>query len=226
MRVLIIEDESRVANFLVKGLKEVGHTVDVAKNGKDGLHLATTETYDAMIIDRMLPDIEGLAIIHTLRSTDNDTPVLILSALGEIDDRVKGLQSGGDDYLVKPFSFSELVARLDALTRRTRGKSRVETKITVSNLVLNIMSREAHRAGRKIDLQPREFELLKYLMEHTNQVVTRMMLLENVWEYNFDPQTNVIDVHISRLRRKIDQKPDEPLIHTIRGAGYRLYEKP
>ena len=226
MRALIIEDESRVANYLAKGLKEVGHTVDVANNGKDGLHLATTETYDAMIIDRMLPDIEGLTIIHTLRSTDNVTPVLILSALGEIDDRVKGLQFGGDDYLVKPFSFSELVARLDALTRRTRGKSCVETKITVSDLVLNIMSREAYRAGHKIDLQPREFELIKYLMEHTNQVVTRMMLLENVWEYNFDPQTNVIDVHISRLRKKIDQKQDKPLIHTIRGAGYRLYEKP
>lgn len=225
MRVLIIEDEDRVANFLVKGLKEVGHIVDIATNGVDGLHLASTEKYDAMIIDRMLPDIEGLAIIHTLRSTDNDTPVLILSALGEIDDRVKGLQAGGDDYLVKPFSFSELVARLDALTRRTRGKSHVDTKITVSDLVLNILNREVHRAGRKINLQPREFELLKYLMVHTNQVVTRTMLLEHVWEYNFDPQTNVIDVHISRLRRKIDQKPDKPLIHTIRGAGYRLYEK-
>jgi len=225
MRVLIIEDESRVANFLVKGLKEVGHTVNAANNGKDGLHLATTETFDAMIIDRMLPDIEGLTIIHTLRTSENDTPILILSALGDVDERVKGLQAGGDDYLVKPFSFSELIARLDAISRRTHGKTQLETKITISDLALDILIRTAHRAGNKIDLQPREFELLRYLMEHTDHVVTRMMLLEHVWDYNFDPQTNIIDVHISRLRRKIDQDFDKPLIHTIRGAGYRLYEE-
>ena len=225
MRVLIIEDESRVANFLVKGLKEVGHTVNVAENGKDGLHLAITETFDAMIIDRMLPDIEGLTIIHTLRASKNDTPVLILSALGDVDERVKGLQAGGDDYLVKPFSFSELLARLEAISRRIHGKTQLETKITISDLILDISSRTVHRAGNKIDLQPREFDLLRYLMEHTDQVVTRTMLLEHVWDYNFDPQTNIIDVHISRLRRKIDQDFDNPLIHTIRGAGYRLYEE-
>ena len=225
MRVLIIEDESRVANFLSKGLKEVGHAVSVANNGKDGLHLATTETFDAMIIDRMLPDIEGLTIIHTIRASDNHTPVLILSALGDVDERVKGLQAGGDDYLVKPFSFSELIARLDAISRRTQGKTQVETKITVGDLALDISSRTVRRAGHKIDVQPREFELLRFLMEHTDQVVTRMMLLEHVWDYNFDPQTNIIDVHISRLRRKIDQDFNKPLIHTIRGAGYRLYEE-
>lgn len=225
MRVLIIEDESRVANFIVKGLKEVGHTVNVADNGKDGLHLATTETFDAMIIDRMLPDIEGLTIIHTLRASKNDTPVLILSALGDVDERVKGLQAGGDDYLVKPFSFSELLARLEAISRRTHGKTQLEAKITISDLILDISRRTVHRAGNKIDLQPREFDLLRYLMEHTDHVVTRTMLLEHVWDYNFDPQTNIIDVHISRLRRKIDQDFDKALIHTIRGAGYRLYEE-
>ncbi|MGI9341613.1 MAG: winged helix-turn-helix domain-containing protein [Gammaproteobacteria bacterium] len=222
MRILLIEDDSSVADFIVRGFREAGHTIDHADNGKDGLFLATTETYDALIVDRMLPAVDGLSIVRTLRASDDNTPVLILSALGQVDDRVKGLQAGGDDYLVKPFAFSELEARLEALARRSRGKGTTETQLRVGDLEVDLLSREVTRGGQSIALQPRDFQLLEFLMRHAGQVVTRTMLLENVWDYHFDPQTNVIDVHISRLRAKVDKGFDSPLIHTIRGAGYKI----
>jgi two-component system OmpR family response regulator len=186
------------------------------------LFLATTETYDSLIVDRMLPGVDGLSIIRTLRASDDNTPVLILSALGQVDDRVKGLQAGGDDYLVKPFAFSELEARIEALARRSRGKATTETTLTVGDLEMDLLSREVRRGQQTIALQPRDFQLLEYLMRHAGQVVTRTMLLESVWDYHFDPQTNVIDVHISRLRAKVDKGFESPLIHTIRGAGYKI----
>ncbi len=222
MRILLIEDDAGVADFIVRGFREAGHTIDHAADGKDGLFLATTETYDALIVDRMLPTVDGLSIIRTLRASDDHTPVLILSALGQVDDRVKGLQAGGDDYLVKPFAFSELEARLEALARRSQGKATTETRLSVGDLEMDLLSREVKRAGESIALQPRDFQLLEYLMRHAGQVVTRTMLLENVWDYHFDPQTNVIDVHISRLRAKVDKGFDSPLIHTVRGAGYKI----
>jgi len=223
VRILVIEDDKDVASFIRNGLVQAGCNVDHAANGRDGLFLATTEGYDALVVDRMLPGIDGLTVIRTLRASSNTTPVLILSALGEVDDRVKGLKAGGDDYLVKPFAFSELLARLEALARR--AKSAVEAPATVlraADLELDLLRREVRRAGKPIDLQPREFQLLEFLLRHAGQVVTRTMLLEGVWDYHFDPQTNVIDVHISRLRSKIDKGFDRPLLHTVRGAGYRL----
>jgi len=223
VRILIIEDDRDVASFVRKGLNQAGWNVDHADDGKDGLFLATTEQYDALIVDRMLPSVDGLTVIRTLRASNNVTPVLILSALGEVDDRVKGLKAGGDDYLVKPFAFSELLARLEALIRRSQtGGTNTETVLEVADLRLDLLRREAHRGEQKIDLQPREFQLLEFLMRHAGQVVTRTMLLEGVWDYHFDPQTNVIDVHISRLRSKIDRDFDRPLLHTVRGSGYRL----
>ncbi|HEY7673498.1 MAG TPA: response regulator transcription factor [Gammaproteobacteria bacterium] len=223
MRVLIIEDDKDVASFIQKGLVQAGWNVDHADNGKDGLFLATTEKYDALIVDRMLPGVDGLTVIRTLRASNNGTPALILSALGEVDDRVNGLRAGGDDYLVKPFAFTELVARLEALIRRagTKGSS-AATTLQVGDLQMDLLRREVRRGEQTIDLQPREFQLLEFLMRHAGQVVTRTMLLEGVWDYHFDPQTNVIDVHISRLRSKIDKGFDRPLLHTVRGAGYRL----
>jgi two-component system OmpR family response regulator len=222
MKILIVEDNERVAGFLVKGLREEGHTVDHAGNGRDGLFLASSESYDAIIMDRMLPGgIEGLAIISALRETGNKTPILILSALGEVDDRIRGLRAGGDDYLAKPFAFGELVARLDALVRRVRDTG-PETDLAVGDLRMNPLSHTVTRAGVSIQLQPREFRLLEFLMRHAGQVVTRTMLLENVWDYHFDPQTNVIDSHVSKLRRKIDTGFATPLLHTVRGAGYKL----
>ena len=223
MRILVIEDDKDVASFIRNGLVQAGCNVDVADNGKDGLFLATTENYDALVVDRMLPGVDGLTLIRTLRASEDPTPVLILSALGEVDDRVKGLKAGGDDYLVKPFAFSELLARLEALDRRSKsaGEGTVTT-LKVADLELDLLRREVHRGGRRIDLQPREFQLLEFLMRHTGQVVTRTMLLEGVWDYHFDPQTNVIDVHISRLRSKIDRGFERPLLHTVRGVGYRL----
>jgi two-component system OmpR family response regulator len=227
VRVLVVEDDKDVASFIQTGLSQAGYNVDRADNGKDGLFLATTESYDAVIVDRMLPGVDGLAIIRTLRSSGIETPVLILSALGEVEDRVKGLKAGSDDYLAKPFAFSELTARLEALIRRSHGAGQgAETELSVDGLRMDLLRREVHRDGRKIDLQPREFQLLEYLMRHAGQVVTRTMLLEGVWDYHFDPQTNVIDVHISRLRSKIDRGFDLPLLHTVRGAGYRLDETP
>lgn len=221
MRLLVIEDDHQVSDYIATGLKQEGHTVDSAENGRDGLFLATTEKYDVLIVDRMLPDLDGLTIIKTLRGSDNHTPALILSALGEVDDKVKGLQAGGDDYLVKPFAFAELMARVEVMARRQNNKAAAQqTKLTAGDLVLDLLSRKVTRGGRNIDLQPREFRLLEYILKHKGQVVTRTMLLENVWDYHFDPQTNVIDVHISRLRRKIDEGADHSLIRTIRGAGY------
>jgi two-component system OmpR family response regulator len=225
MRILVIEDDAGVASFIIGGLREAGHTVDHSADGKDGLFLATTGNYDALIVDRMLPNVDGLTIVRTLRASDNTTPALILSALGEVDDKVKGLRAGADDYIGKPFAFAELMARLEAITRRPAREGSDEiTEIQVGDLHVNLLSREVRRAGQSIDLQPREFRLLEYLMRNRDQVVTRTMLLENVWDYHFDPQTNVIDVHISRLRRKVDKDFEPPLIHTVRGAGYRLSE--
>jgi two-component system OmpR family response regulator len=224
MRILIIEDDCDVASYLVKGLKEHGHTVDHAEDGQKGLLLATGESYDVMVIDRMLPGIDGLSIVKSVRAAEKATPMLVLSALGEVDDRVEGLRAGGDDYLAKPFAFSELLARIEALVRRTSNPAAGETHLRVGDLELDLLTRAARRAGRSIELQPREFRLLEYLMRHAGQVVTRTMLLEHVWEYHFDPQTNVIDVQISRLRSKIDKGFDAPLIQTVRGAGYMLDE--
>lgn len=223
MRLLIIEDDREVAAFIRKGLNQAGWNVDHADNGKDGLFLATTEQYDALIVDRMLPGIDGLTVVRTLRASDIDTPAVILSALGEVDDRVSGLKAGGDDYLVKPFAFSELMARIEALIRRSRtAATAARTTLEVADLYMDLLKREVRRGAARIDLQPREFQLLEFLMRHAGQVVTRTMLLEGVWDYHFDPQTNVIDVHISRLRAKIDKGFDRPLLHTVRGAGYRL----
>ena len=223
MRILVIEDDKDVASFIRNGLVQAGCNVDHAGNGRDGLFLATTESYDALVIDRMLPGIDGLTVIRTLRASANTTPVLILSALGEVDDRVKGLKAGGDDYLVKPFAFSELLARLEALARRAKtGSDAPATVLRAGDLEMDLLRREVRRAGKAIDLQPREFQLLEFLLRHVGQVVTRTMLLEGVWDYHFDPQTNVIDVHISRLRSKIDKGFERPLLHTVRGAGYRL----
>ncbi len=221
MRVLVIEDDSDTAAYVAKGLKEVGHVADCASNGREGLHLASTETYDVLVVDRMLPEIDGLSIIKSLRNSGRHTPALVLSALGEVDDRVQGLQAGGDDYLVKPFAFSELLARLEALVRRSDIEVPA-TKLKVGDLEMDLLARQVRREGRVIELQPREFRLLEFLMRHSGQVVTRTMLLEKVWDYHFDPQTNVIDVHVSRLRSKIDKGFSDPLLHTVRGAGYVL----
>ena len=223
MRVLIIEDDEATAAYIQKGLIEADHTVDIAINGDDGLALAVNQEYQALIVDRMLPNLDGLSLISALRETGNKTPALILSALGEVNDRVEGLKAGGDDYLTKPFAFSELLARLEALNRRA-GTEMAETTLAVGQLKMDLLGREVKRGDTVIGLQPREFRLLEYLMRHSNQVVTRTMLLENVWDYNFDPQTNVIDVHISRLRSKIDKNFDSPLLNTVRGAGYILRE--
>lgn len=222
MKILVVEDNERVASFLRKGLTESGHTVDHADNGRDGMFLAVSEPYDAIIMDRMLPGgIDGLGIIVALRKDGNKIPVLILSAMSEVDDRILGLQSGGDDYLVKPFAFGELLARLDAILRRSQ-ESTTENALTVGDLHLDLLSRKVTRGGRSIMLQPREFKLLEYLVRHAGQVVTRTMLLENVWEYHFDPQTNVVDVHISKLRQKIEESSSRPMLRTIRNAGYML----
>ncbi|CAN0381281.1 unnamed protein product, partial [Discosporangium mesarthrocarpum] len=225
MRVLVIEDDADVAAYIVKALTEAGHNPSHADNGKDGLVMATAEDFDVLVVDRMLPGPDGLTIVRTLRASEDQTPVLILSALGDVDDRVKGLKAGGDDYLTKPFAAAELLARLEALTRRASTNSTpAETKLTLADLEIDLLSRTVSRAGTDIDLQPREFRLLECLMRNAGNVVTRTMLLENVWDYHFDPQTNVIDVHVSRLRQKIDKDFDTPLIQTVRGAGYVLRE--
>ena len=222
MRILIVEDDPHTAAFIAKGLAEDGHTVDQADNGRDGLFLATTESYDAIVLDRMLPAVDGLTVLRTLRGAGNAVPVLVLTALGDVDHRVEGLRAGADDYLVKPFAYAELSARIDSLLRRRQSAGSEVTELRVGDLELNLLTREARRAGRTIELQPREFRLLEYLMRQAERVVTRTMLLEAVWDYHFDPQTNVIDVHISRLRQKIDRGHPKPLLHTVRGAGYRL----
>lgn len=222
MRILLVEDDRDVAGFVLRGLREAGHVVEHADNGRDGLFMAASETFDAVILDRLLPGgIDGLRLLETLRGQQNSVPVLFLSALADVDERVRGLKAGGDDYLTKPFAFSELLARVEALARRGKTEGPV-TRLTVADLELDLLSRQVKRAGQKIDLQPREFRLLEYLMRHAGQVVTRTMLLEGVWDYHFDPQTNVIDVHVSRLRQKVDKPFPTPLIHTVRNAGYML----
>lgn len=221
MRVLIIEDDTEAAAYIAKGLKESGHVVDHASDGDSGLNLAMEGGYDVLVIDRMLPKRDGLSIISTLRINGDETPVLILSALGQVDDRVTGLRAGGDDYLAKPYAFSELLARVEVLAKR-RTNSENDTQYHVGELKLDRLSHTVTRGNEIIPLQPREFRLLEYLMKHAGTVVTRTMLLEHVWDYHFDPQTNVIDVHISRLRSKIDKGYNEPLLHTIRGAGYMI----
>ncbi|MGN6513894.1 MAG: winged helix-turn-helix domain-containing protein [Lysobacteraceae bacterium] len=222
MRILLVEDDAHTAGFIGKGLREDGHAVDTAADGRDGLFLATTETYDAVVLDRMLPALDGLTVLQTLRGAGNHTPVLLLTALGDVDHRVEGLRAGADDYLVKPFAYAELAARLDGIARRGQAGAGQPTRLRVADLELDLLSREANRAGKRIELLPREFRLLEYLMRQAGRVVTRTMLLEAVWDYHFDPQTNVIDVHISRLRQKIDAGFPKPLLHTVRGAGYRL----
>ena len=222
MKILIIEDDLETAGYLRKGLSESGHVTDHAATGPDGLALALDSPYDALIVDRMLPELDGLSLIEALREQDTRTPVLILSALGQVSDRVRGLKAGGDDYLIKPFAFSELLARLEALTRRAGPDEQIATHLRVADLDMDLLAHTVMRAGKPIELQPREFRLLEYLMRHASHVVTRTMLLEGVWDYHFDPQTNVIDVHISRLRAKIDKGFSPPLLHTIRGAGYSL----
>jgi len=223
MKVLVVEDDEKVLSYIRKGLDQEGHNVDTAPNGKDGLFLATTETYDVMIIDRMLPELDGLTIIKTLRGTNNNTPVLILSAMAEVDDKVQGLKSGGDDYLTKPFAFAELMARIEVLAKRQdNNANEQEVNVAVGDLTLDLLGRKVTRGEQTIDLQSREFRLLDYMIKNKDKVVTRTMLLENVWDYHFDPQTNVIDVHISRLRSKIDKGFDHQLIKTVRGAGYMI----
>jgi two-component system OmpR family response regulator len=222
MRVLVIEDDVQLAGYLCKAFGETGAVVDHTGDGREGLLLAAANDYDVLIIDRMLPSLDGLSILRTLRGSGDRTPVLVLSALGDVDDRVEGLRAGGDDYLVKPFAFSELHARIEALLRRSTPGDGPVTRLRVSDLDMDLLTREVSRAGQPIQLQPREFRLLEYLLRHAGHVVTRTMLLEHVWDYHFDPQTNVIDVHISRLRAKIDKGFDRPLLHTVRGAGYIL----
>ena len=222
MKLLLVEDNERVTRFLTRGLHESGHTVDHAADGRNGILLAASGTYDVIIMDRMLPgQIDGLAIIEALRKTGNRVPILILSALSDVDERIRGLKSGGDDYLTKPFAFGELLARLDALCRRVQGTG-TQTSLRVGDLHMDLLSRKAARGTRPIALQPQEFKLLEYLMRHAGQVVTRTMLLENVWDYHFDPQTNVVDVHISKLRQKIETDSERPLLRTVRNAGYML----
>ena len=221
MRLLIIEDDRESADYLVKAFREVGYVADLASDGEEGLSLADSGDYDVLVIDRMLPKRDGLSLIGTLREKGNRTPALILSALGQVDDRIKGLRAGGDDYLPKPYSFAELLARVEVLSRRHGGPAE-ETTYRVGDLELDRLSHRVARGKDELTLQPREFRLLEYLMKHAGQVVTRTMLLENVWDYHFDPQTNVIDVHISRLRQKIDRDPAHSLIKTIRGAGYTI----
>lgn len=222
MRILIVEDDEETADYLSKGLAEGGHIADHAASGPDGLSMALGGGYDVFIVDRMLPGMDGLSLIRVLREEGCTTPVLILSALGQVTDRVRGLKAGGDDYLVKPFAFSELMARLEALTRRAVAETKTITALQVADLRLDLLSRNVTRGSKMIELQPREFLILEYLMRHAGQVVTRTMLLEAVWDYHFDPQTNVIDVHISRLRGKIDKGFSPPLLQTIRNAGYSL----
>ena len=223
MRILLVEDDALIAGFVEKGLREAGHVVDRVGDGAEGLHRAQTEHYDALVLDRMLPSLDGLALLRALRSTGDATPALVLSSLGDVEHRVEGLRDGADDYLAKPFSFVELLARLEGLQRRARpGGAGPATVLEVADLRMDLLKRTVQRAGQAVDLQPREFRLLEYLMRNADRVVSRTMLLEAVWDYHFDPQTNVIDVHVSRLRQKIDRGHAQPLLHTVRGAGYLL----
>lgn len=222
MKLLLIEDDQETAEYIMGGMKEAGHTVDHAANGRDGLFMAAGEQYDVMVVDRMLPGLDGLGIVKTIRSAAVRTPVLFLTTLGGIDDRVEGLEAGGDDYLVKPFAFAELMARVNALARRP-PVMQVETTLRVADMEMDLVRRSVSRGGTRIELQPQEFKLLEYLMRHAGRVVTRTMLLENVWHFHFDPQTNVVETHISRLRSKVDRGFGAELIHTVRGAGYSMH---
>ena len=224
MHLLAIEDDAEAAAFLAKGLRESGYTVDLATDGRDGLFQATEEKYDLLIVDRQLPHLDGLSIVQLLRNNGNRVPVLVLSALGSVDERIEGLRAGGDDYLTKPFAFGELIARIEALLRRGQA-AEVSTKLRVADLEMDLLGRTVSRAGQRLDLTQKEYQLLEFLMRRTGQVVTRTMLLENVWDLHFDPQTNVIDVHMSRLRSVVDKGFDTPLIHTVRGAGYILRDE-
>jgi two-component system, OmpR family, response regulator len=221
MRILFVEDDQKIASFVEKGLKEVGFAADHAKDGEDGLHLALTEPYDALIIDIMLPKLDGLTLIENLRSRHINTPVIILSAKRSVDDRVIGLQKGGDDYLTKPFAFSELLARLYALLRRSAGRTD-PTRLVIGDLSMDLLSREVDRGGKRIELQPREFALLEYLVQNTGRIVSKTMIMEHVWDYQFDPQTNIVEARVCRLRDKVDRHYDKKLIHTIHGVGYVL----
>jgi two-component system OmpR family response regulator len=221
MRILIVEDDLEAADAMERGLCDATHECVRAADGEEGLKAARDGEFDVMIVDRMMPKMDGVTLVETLRREGDQTPVLFLSALGEVGDRVTGLQAGGDDYLVKPYAFAELIARVEALARR-RETGSVHTVLKVGELEMDLIARTVHRQGKEIDLQPREFQLLEFMMRHAGQSVTRTMLLEKVWEYHFDPQTNVIDVHISRLRSKIDKGFDRPMLQTVRGAGYRL----
>jgi two-component system OmpR family response regulator len=221
MRLLLVEDDPKIASFIVKGMKAEGYAVDHASDGQEGLHMAVTEPYDAAIIDVMLPKLDGLSVIERMRKDKVNTPVIILSAKGSVNDRVKGLQVGGDDYLPKPFAFSELLARVQALIRRGSGLSE-PTRLTVGDLTMNLLNREVTRGGRKIELQRLEFSLLEYLLRNAGRVVSKTMIMEHVWDYNFDPQTNVVESRICRLRDKIDRGFDKKLIQTVRGVGYAL----
>jgi two-component system OmpR family response regulator len=226
MRILLVEDDAEVARFVLKGLKEAGHSTEHATNGRDGLFLAASEGFDVLVLDRMLPGgVDGVRLVETLRAQGNRTPVLFLSALSAVDERVRGLKAGGDDYLPKPFAFAELLARVEALARRPAVDAPA-TRLKVADLEMDLLARSVTRGGKRIDVQPREFRLLEQLMRHAGQVVTRTMLLEKVWDYHFDPQTNVIDVHVSRLRQKVDKGFDRPLIHTVRNAGYMIRAEP
>lgn len=221
MKILIVEDDLEAAEAMARGLTEAGNEIVMAADGEAGLVEARKGGFEVMIVDRMMPKMDGVTLVETLRREGDGTPVLFLSALGEVGDRVTGLQAGGDDYLVKPYAFAELIARVEALSRR-RETGSVATVLKVGDLEMDLIGRTVHRGGKEIDLQPREFQLLEFMMRHAGQSVTRTMLLEKVWEYHFDPQTNVIDVHISRLRSKIDKGFDRPMLQTVRGAGYRL----
>lgn len=225
MRILLVEDDVKIASFVEKGLRAAGYAVDHANDGETGLHLALSEPYDAAIVDIMLPKLNGLSVIEQMREKKINTPVIILSAKDSVDDRVKGLQTGSDDYMTKPFSFSELLARVQALIRRAGGLSE-PTQLAAGNLLMNLLTREVSREGRKIELQPIEFSLLEYLLRNAGRVVSKTMIMEHVWDYNFDPQTNVVEARISRLRDKIDRDFSKKLIHTIRGVGYVLRENP
>jgi two-component system OmpR family response regulator len=226
MRILVVEDDPQVAAYVTKGLQESGYAVDHAADGQEGLRLATGQDYDAMIVDRMLPALDGLSIIKAVRGMGRQTPVIVLSALGDVDERVRGLRAGSDDYLAKPFAFSELIARLEALLRRSRQTPLTKTHLRIADLEIDLLARTVSRSGKAIELQPREFRLLEFLARHAGQAVTRTMLLEHVWDYHFDPQTNVIDVHISRLRGKIDKGFSTSLIRTVRGVGYMIDADP
>lgn len=219
MKILVVEDDTQTAAYVARALREMGHVVDLADNGRDGLFLATEAQHDVLVVDRMLPGMDGLSIVKALRAAQITTPVLFLTTMGNIEDRVEGLEAGADDYLVKPFAFSELNARINALARRPVLNTS-ETTLKVGDLELDILKRAVERGGKRIDLQPQEFRLLEFLMRHVDQVVTRTMLLENVWDFHFDPQTNIVETNISRLRSKVDKAFDVELIHTVRGAGY------